>query len=217
MFIEILAQINHQNICALYGAGYTSRRSRFVVLERLDGGTLGQALGYKTRIRDRRKRFWKRKKFTYDQVLKYAREIVEAMVYCHHNQVIPDGMLLHRDLKPDNIGFTLDGTLKIFDFGLARVVHGANPDDIDGYYDMSGECGSLRYMAPEVADSKPYNHKVDVYSFAIILWEMMAFEKPFDGMTRDEFYQKVVHDGERPPLNKKWPENLVELMTSCWR
>jgi serine/threonine protein kinase len=187
------------------------------VLERLDGGTLRDALEFKNQIGDHHHRFWKRKKFSYEQVLKYARELAEAMIYCHHNGAITDGMLLHRDLKPDNIGFTSEGILKIFDFGLARVIHGSSPNDIDEYYDMSGNCGSLRYMAPEVALSKPYNHKVDVYSFAIILWEMLTFETPFQGMTREEFHQKVVNDRERPPINKKWPEPLVELMTSCWR
>ena len=125
-------------------------------------------------------------------------------------------MLLHRDLKPDNIGFTLNGTLKIFDFGLSRVVYDASPDDIGGYYDMSN-CGSWRYMAPEIVESKMYNHKVDVYSFAIILWEMMMFEKPFDGMTKKEIYERVARGGERPPLVKKWPQSLVQLMTLCWR
>jgi serine/threonine protein kinase len=56
-------------------------------------------------------------------------------------------MVLHRDLKPDNIGFTLDGKVKLIDFGLARMLENANPTS-DDKYDMSGETGSLRYMAP---------------------------------------------------------------------
>lgn len=62
------------------------------------------------------------------------------------------------------IGFTLDGTVKLLDFGLARVVDDASPYSNDKY-EMSGETGSLRYMSPEVADCRPYNHKADVYSF----------------------------------------------------
>jgi len=214
--LEILSRLNHPNICSLYGAGYTSRLSRFLVLERLDGGTLAHKLGYKTRTPNRRRSSTRRGKFTYGQVIKYARDITDAMAYCHHNQAIANGILLHRDLKPDNIGFTANETLKIFDFGLSRVIYDASPDDIGVFYDMT-ECGSWRYMAPEIADSKPYNQKVDVYSFAIILWEMMMFEKPFDGMTKDEIYEKIVLDGERPPMNKRWPHNLVQLMTLCWR
>ena len=68
-----------------------------------------------------------------------------------------------------------------------------------------------------VADSLPYNHKADVYSFGIILWELNALKKPFDGLDRDQFYSRVVHGGERPVPNRKWPEELVSLMTECWR
>lgn len=62
----------------------------------------------------------------------------------------------------------------------------------------------------------PYNHKADVYSFGIILWELNAGKKPFDGLNREMFYERVVHGGERPPLNKKWPEELKKLMVDCW-
>jgi hypothetical protein len=74
-----------------------------VVLERLDGGTLTQMLGYDTRIRDRRRRFWRKKQFAYLDVLKCARAIASSMQYCHE-EAIPGSCVLHRDLKPDNIG-----------------------------------------------------------------------------------------------------------------
>ena len=124
-------------------------------------------------------------------------------------------MVLHRDLKPDNIGFTLDGTLKLIDFGLAKVVENASPGS-DDVYRMSGETGSLRYMAPEVADNLPYNHKADVYSFGIILWEMTAYKKPYEGFSREAFYKRVVKGGERPPVKKNWPKELSKLMAECW-
>ena len=105
--------------------------------------------------------------------------------------------------------------MKLIDFGLARTVE--NATICDDVYEMSGETGSLRYMAPEVADCQPYNQKSDVYSFGVILWELVANKKPYDGMNRDEFYSRVVHGGERPLINdKKWPEDLTELMKSCW-
>mmetsp|Transcript_13149 Transcript_13149/g.28423 ORF Transcript_13149/g.28423 Transcript_13149/m.28423 type:complete len:831 (+) Transcript_13149:398-2890(+) len=211
--LEVHSRLDHPNVVQLIGAGYTPRGVRFVVLERLDGGTLSQLLGYDNRIRDRRRRFWTRRRISYMDVLRCARSLADALAYCH-GRAIPNVMVLHRDLKPDNIGFTLDGTVKLIDFGLARIVENASVSN--EVYNMSGETGSLRYMAPEVADSRPYNQKADVYSFAIILWELVAFKKPYDGMNREVFYSRVVHGGERPAINKKWPDDLTELMRSCW-
>lgn len=212
--LDIHSRLNHSNIVSLVGAGTTMKGVRFVVLERLDGGTLTQMLGYDTRIRDRRKRFWRKKKISYEDVLRCARSLADAMAYCHESAV-PGCMVLHRDLKPDNIGFTLDGDLKIMDFGLARTIENASVHSTE-VYAMSGETGSLRYMAPEVADALPYNHKVDVYSFGIILWELIAGKKPFYGLNREMFYERVVHDGERPPMNKKWPIDFTTLLRDCW-
>ena len=101
--LAVHSRLNHPNIVELVGAGTTSRGVRFVVLERLDGGTLTQMLGYDTRIRDRRRRFWKKKQFPFLDVLRVARSIALAMAYCHED-AIPGSVVLHRDLKPDNIG-----------------------------------------------------------------------------------------------------------------
>ena len=112
-------------------------------------------------------------------------------------------------------GFTLDGTVKILDFGLAKIVENATVESSEAYK-MSGETGSLRYMAPEVADALPYHWSADVYSFGIILWEINSGKKPFEGLNRETFYERVVHGGERPPLSRKWPKELTSIMTDCW-
>lgn len=101
--LDIHSKLNHPNIVSLIGAGSTSKGVRFVVLERLDGGTLTQMLGYDTRIRDRRRRFWKRRQLSYHDSLIHARNIADSMVYLHGN-ALPGSMCLHRDIKPDNIG-----------------------------------------------------------------------------------------------------------------
>mmetsp|Transcript_7719 Transcript_7719/g.22605 ORF Transcript_7719/g.22605 Transcript_7719/m.22605 type:complete len:863 (+) Transcript_7719:344-2932(+) len=212
--VAVHARLNHPNVVSLIGAGWTSKKVRFIVLERLDGGTLTQMLGYDTRIRDRRRRFWRKKQLPYLDVLRCARSLAFALQYCHE-QAVPGSMVLHRDLKPDNIGFTLDGKPKLIDFGLARMLENSDPKSNDTY-EMSGETGSLRYMAPEVAEGLPYNHKADVYSFGVILWEMNSGNRPFNGLSRDTFYEQVVHGGERPHLSKKWPPQLNKLIADCW-
>ena len=89
-------------------------------------------------------------------MLKCARSIAAAMQYCHE-EAVPGSLILHRDLKPDNIGFTIDGTVKVMDFGLARLMENVDHKS-DEVYQMSGETGSLRYMAP----GKIWNILLDV-------------------------------------------------------
>lgn len=71
-------------------------------------------------------------------------------------------------------------------------------------------------MAPEVALRLPYTEKVDVYSYAIVVWQMARDRIPFKGLNRDEFFQLVVADGERPKLDKTWPPQFSDLLTQCW-
>ena len=122
--------------------------------------------------------------------------------------------MIHRDLKPDNIGFTSTGHLKLFDFGLCTCVKLRS--NVNESYEMTGNTGSLRYMAPEVALKKPYNEKADVYSFAIMLWQMARDKVPFKGMTREMFMADVVVGGERPKLDKSWPRSFSNMLVKSW-
>jgi serine/threonine protein kinase len=117
-------------------------------------------------------------------------------------------------LKPDNVGFTADGTLKLFDFGLVTCVR-ARESPSDAYH-MTGNTGSLRYMAPEVALREPYSEKVDVYSFGIMLWQMAKDSIPFTGLNKTEFMQEVVRGDVRPKPDRAWPAEFSDLLTSCW-
>lgn len=118
------------------------------------------------------------------------------------------------DLKPDNIGFTVDGTLKLFDFGLVTCVKTRSHSSES--YKMTGYTGSLRYMAPEVALREPYTEKVDVYSFGIMLWQMARDRLPFKGLNKAEFMRDVVRGGMRPKLDKTWPQGFSQLLSRCW-
>ena len=70
-------------------------------------------------------------------------------------------------------------------------------------------------MAPEVAMEKPYNHKAEVFSFADVLWEMAAHERPFRDLSTDTFTMGLAK-GVRPKCNKKWPPELTKLLGECW-
>ena len=105
--LSIHSHLEHRNIVLLYGAGYNQKKCRFIVMERLDRGTLTQVLGYNMRVCDWRRRFFvgnlKKNKLPYVKLLKYAAQIAAAMDYLHRS-ALDGSMILHRDLKPDNIG-----------------------------------------------------------------------------------------------------------------
>ncbi len=127
-----------------------------------------------------------------------ALQIAAGLKYLHSHNII------FRDLKPANIGFDVRGDVKIFDFGLARIM----PDDGCPYTDrflMSG-AGSPRYMSPECLTlGESYNMKADIYSFAIILWEMLSASRPYAFVrSRDQLVQYV-------------GKNVIELVQLCFR
>ena len=111
--------------------------------------------------------------------LKVALEIAEALEYLHSLNI------LHRDIKPDNIGFDIDGNIQLIDFGLAKELKESDKN-INGKYELTGNTGVWCYMAPEVAKGWAYDKTVDVYSFGILLWEICALERPFSQYTKEE-------------------------------
>lgn len=136
-------------------------------------------------------------------------DISSAMLFMHKLNVI------YRDLKPENIGFDIRGEVKLFDLGLAKELKDSDRNE-DGTYKLTGFTGSLRYMAPEVAKSLPYNFSADVYSFAMVFWQIMANEPPFDSYSCKLHEDRVVNKGYRPVCGKNWPNEWSNLMKKCW-
>jgi serine/threonine protein kinase len=108
------------------------------------------------------------------------------------------------------------GDVKLFDFGLAKELDPSLRSGISELYELSGNTGSLRYMAPEVARSEPYNLTADVYSFGLLLWQVCSLELPYDGMNRQDHAELVVHGNERPVLDSSWSTPLRILMKRSW-
>ena len=166
------------------------------------------------------------------EALNDSHAIAKAMEYCHAG--IDKYIIMHHNLKPDNIGkflchrpkifnltlfvsfkgYKSDGTLKIFDFELATMTD--RKSVCSNQLHKMTDAGALRYMAPEVAKHLPCNYKAEVYTFGIILSELLSHDKPFAGMNVDEYFKYVV-DGElRPHRCKKCPKELNQLMQKCW-
>lgn len=117
-------------------------------------------------------------------------------------------IIIHRDLKSLNLLLTEDLDCKVTDFGLSRFK--AENDD-----KMTGQCGTYHWMAPEVINSEAYTEKADVYSVAIILWEIYTRAIPYDGMKPVQAAMHVIQGG-RLLLPDGTPQWFVHLVHSAW-
>lgn len=167
-------------------------RACCVVVEYLPGGTLKKFL-----IRN------KRKKLAFKVVIQIALDLARGLSYLHSKKIV------HRDVKTENMLLDANRTLKIADFGVARV-EAQNPRD------MTGETGTLGYMAPEVLDGKPYNRKCDVYSFGICLWEIYCCDMPYPDLSFTDVSSAVVRQNLRPDIPRCCPSSLASIMRKCW-
>ncbi len=124
--------------------------------------------------------------------------------------------IIFRDLKPANCGFDLNGKFKLFDFGLATVLTSAQWVALN-QYNLTTVTGTRRYMAPEVFQGKPYGTPADVYSYAILLWEVMSLERAFEGETLESLAKMTYGcHNSRPKIKPSWPRSLQELLQTCW-
>ncbi|KAL3025272.1 hypothetical protein AAZX31_04G170900 [Glycine max] len=202
--VAMLSRVQHKNLVKFIGA--CKEPVMVIVTELLLGGTLRKyLLSMRPKCLDRH------------VAIGYALDIARAMECLHSHGII------HRDLKPDNLLLTEDQkTVKLADFGLAREESLTEM--------MTAETGTYRWMAPELystvtlrqGEKKHYNHKVDAYSFAIVLWELLHNKVPFEGMSNLQaayaaafkcfwWFQNV------RPSAENLPEELAVILTSCWQ
>jgi serine/threonine protein kinase len=199
-----LSSIEHENIVSVRGLPidglrawkYGQHDGYFIVMDRLFG-TL-----------DKRLHEWKTNRaVTVTEKAEYALQLASALRYLHSNR------LLYRDLKPQNIGFSADHKVKLFDFGLCRELPDGAP--CEGVYDMSG-VGTRRYMAPEIVNVGQYNQKADVYGLSMVFWEMLSLSKPYAPYSTDDHSLFVCKGGERPTLQLHWPYWIHSLLKFSW-
>ena len=145
------------------------------------------------------------------QQIAFAIDLCSGMHYLHSCRPL---VVLHRDLKPSNCLIDSYGRLKLFDFGLSKLVS-ADPKRRKEY-NMTGETGTYRFMAGEVFRKEPhYSEKVDVYSFAMIFYNLLSGLPPWP-TTIGTTVAFMTSRGERPPIEKKWDPRLQYLLKECW-
>ena len=126
---------------------------------------------------------------------------------------------LNVNSKPDNVGFksAADETtefIQLFDFGLCRELPSSDSAP-DAVFHMSA-VGTRRYMAPEIVQRTGYNLKVDVYGWAMVFFEMLALQRPYDLCNRDVHRILVCQGGQRPCIRPFWPNDLKDLLRQAW-
>jgi serine/threonine protein kinase len=230
---EILSRLSHPNIVQLRGRAFLEKGrdggslsingaemdDYFLLLERLQE-TLSQRILYWKRVgksslgntmQDDQK--CNALPPFYLEKLRFARDMASALSYVH------DQRLVFRDLKPDNIGISFGGTVKLIDFGLSREIPNVSKDDCsrgqEPVFRMSG-VGTRRYMAPELILGREYNHKIDCYSWALVFYEMLSLKKPYASFNRETHKLLVCDNQGRPSTSTDIPLSAQRILRRGW-
>ncbi|XP_065016997.1 serine/threonine-protein kinase STY46-like isoform X6 [Musa acuminata AAA Group] len=186
--VDILRRVHHKNIVHYIGA-CVKPTELCIITEYMTGGNLYDHL-HKQHI-----------SLELPHLLKFSIDICKGMDYLHQNNII------HRDLKTANLLLDANSVVKVGDFGVARF---QNQEGV-----MTAETGTYRWMAPEVINHQHYDNKADVFSFAIVLWELATSRVPYDNMTPLQAALGV-RQGLRPDIPKDMHPRLAALMQRCW-
>jgi len=191
--VQNLQRLHHPNVIRLLGSVYHPSPLTFcLVLEYCNGGELADALQRVTPP---------------SFFFRVADGLAKGMAYLHSRGVI------HRDIKPSNT--LLDGNVatgqfavKVTDFGLATEA------SLSG--DRTAETGTYRWMAPEVIRHEDYSQTADVYSFAVVLWQLVTRDEPFHHQSQVEAAAAVALENARPPFPENTPPAIAKLIQTCW-
>ncbi|KAM5572055.1 hypothetical protein ABKV19_012230 [Rosa sericea] len=188
--VALLFRLQHPNILTFVGA--CKKPPVFcIITEYLSGGSLRKYLHQQ-----------EPHSLPLSLVLKLALDIARGMQYLHSQGI------LHRDLKSENLLLGEDMSVKVADFGISCLESQCGS--------AKGFTGTYRWMAPEMIKEKHHTKKVDVYSFGIVLWELLTALTPFDNMTPEQAAFAVSQKNARPPLPPTCPAAFSSLINRCW-
>lgn len=183
---QAVAMLSHPNIVAVYDVSH-SENVDYIVMELIDGITLKQYMQQKGVLN------WR-------EALHFATQIAKALEHAHSRGII------HRDIKPHNIMILKDGTVKVADFGIARVSSAQST--------LTREAlGSVHYISPEQAKGGKIDNRSDLYSLGVVMYEMLTGRPPYDGETPVSVAIKHINAGAPMPrsLNPEIPVGLEQI------
>ena len=195
---RLLAALNHPHVAAIYGIA-DSDGVRGLVLELVEGQTLTAHIA---------------QGLSPSEALRIAAEIADALDAAHEKGIV------HRDLKPDNIRITLEGAVKVLDFGIAKMTSGEQPgeqtgttvvDTIEGVM-----MGTAPFMSPEQARGKGVDKRTDIWAFGCVLYEMLTERRAFPGQSAPDAIAAIL--GREPDwsaLPPSTPPGVRRLLSRC--
>ena len=206
---HVLAALNHARIAGIYGLEHEAGgQLPFLVMELVEGEDLSSRIA--------------RGPIPIDEAVPIATQIAEALEAAHNAGVI------HRDLKPANIKVRPDGTVKVLDFGLAKIAHGADSSSksdlshlptITSPAQLTGQgvvLGTAAYMSPEQAKGRAVDKRADVWAFGAVLYEMLTGRRCFDGEDVGETFAAILRaTPDWSALPVATPPAIRRLMRRC--
>lgn len=195
---EAIAALNHPNIVTIHSVDHVDGVS-FITLELVEGKTLQQIIPAEG--------------MDFQSLHPVAVGIAEGLRAAHEKGVI------HRDLKPSNIMVTIDGRVKILDFGLAKLIRGDSSDDASQIATSANTelgiiMGTAPYMSPEQASGQAIDSRSDIFSFGIILYQLATGFPPFRGTSVTEILAGILRD-DVPPMHMKVSPDLERIIRRC--
>jgi serine/threonine protein kinase/Tol biopolymer transport system component len=185
--------LNHPNVCVIHEVGKTSDGRHFIAMELIDGITLRERISQGP--------------LSMSDALTVADQIAAALVAAHAAGVI------HRDIKPENIMLRTDGYVKVLDFGLAKLHESqSGPSSINEastiahvHTEPGTQMGTVRYMSPEHLRERPVDERADIWSFGVVLHEMVTGVTPFEARTRNDVIALIL---KRQPASLRFFDDV---------
>ncbi|MBR7178825.1 MAG: Stk1 family PASTA domain-containing Ser/Thr kinase [Oscillospiraceae bacterium] len=187
---QAVAMLSHPNIMAIYDVS-THEDADYIVMELIDGITLKQYMEKKGNLN------WK-------ETLHFAMQIAKALEHAHGRGIV------HRDIKPHNVMVLKNGSAKVTDFGIARLMSQSNT--------LTKEAlGSVHYISPEQAKGGRVDNRSDIYSLGVVMYEMMTGRAPYDGDSPVAVAIQHINGGAAMPstLNPNIPGGLEQIIMKC--
>lgn len=185
------ARLNHPNICGIHSINEYEGR-QFIEMEYIEGRTLRRVMKESGGLES-------------ETVRKYAREIAEALSAAHHENII------HRDIKPENIMVDKNDRIKVMDFGLAKL------KGVQNYTKSGSTVGTITYMSPEQMQSEEIDSRSDIFSFGVVLYEMLSGTHPFQAEYQQALMFKILNEDPDPPssIRDEVPADLEHIAMHC--